>query len=150
MISLFLKLLFVSLTAFYDKTILESYFKISLDIMNITNYSWWYETLNQVIFQNWIDCYVDAQTDLINVYKIVIYLLCLLVHKYFNLLSVMHYWKSYYYKLMSLAQFASVLFKARMIILYVLLSISHVQYEQVYWIYFCLFSILSRHPISFL
>ena len=98
MISLFLKLLFVSLTAFYDKTILESYFKISLDIMNITNYSWWYETLNQVIFQNWIDCYVDAQTDLINVYKIVIYLLCLLVHKYFNLLSVMHYWKSYYYK----------------------------------------------------
>ena len=98
MISLFLKLLFVSLTAFYDKTILKSYFKISLDIMNITNNSWWYETLNQVIFQNWIDCYVDAQTDLINVYKIVIYLLCLLVHKYFNLLSVMHYCKSYNYK----------------------------------------------------
>jgi hypothetical protein len=32
--------------------------------MNITNYSWWYETLNQDIFQNWLDCYVDAQTDL--------------------------------------------------------------------------------------
>ena len=32
--------------------------------MNITNYSWWYETLNQAIFQNWLDCYVDAQTGL--------------------------------------------------------------------------------------
>ena len=37
---------------------------ISLGIMNIANYSWWYETLNQAIFQNWIDFYVDAQTDL--------------------------------------------------------------------------------------
>ena len=32
--------------------------------MNITSYSWWYETLNQDIFQNGLDCYVDAQTDL--------------------------------------------------------------------------------------
>jgi hypothetical protein len=66
--------------------------------MNIINYCWWYETLNQAIFQNWIDCYVDAQTDLINVYKIVIYLPCLLMYKYLNLLSVMHYWKSHKYK----------------------------------------------------
>jgi hypothetical protein len=32
--------------------------------MNTTNYSWWYETLNQVIFQNWLGWYVDAQTDI--------------------------------------------------------------------------------------
>ena len=51
---------------------------------------------------------------------------------------------------MSLAKFASVLVKARMIIVYVLQCISHVQYEQVYWIYFCLLSLFSRHPISFL
>jgi hypothetical protein len=31
-----------------------------------------------------------------------------------------------------------------------LLSLSHVQYEQAYWIYFCLFTPFSRHPISFL
>jgi hypothetical protein len=35
--------------------------------MNITNYCWWYDTLNQVIFQNWLDCYVDAQKDLNNI-----------------------------------------------------------------------------------
>ena len=40
------------LNAFYDKTILERYFKISLGIMNIINYCWWYETLNQAILQN--------------------------------------------------------------------------------------------------
>jgi hypothetical protein len=28
--------------------------------MDITNYTWWYQTLNQVIFQNWVDCYVHA------------------------------------------------------------------------------------------
>jgi hypothetical protein len=32
--------------------------------MNTINYSWWYETLNQVIFQNWLGWYVDAQTDI--------------------------------------------------------------------------------------
>jgi hypothetical protein len=32
--------------------------------MDITNYSWWYETLNKVIFQNWLYYYVQAYTDL--------------------------------------------------------------------------------------
>ena len=31
-----------------------------------------------------------------------------------------------------------------------LLGLSRVQYDQVYWIYFCLFTFFSRHPISFL
>jgi hypothetical protein len=43
---------FVVVRFFYDKTILERYFKISLGIMNIINYCWWHETLNQAIFQN--------------------------------------------------------------------------------------------------
>jgi hypothetical protein len=32
--------------------------------MDITNYSWWYETLNKVIFENWLYYYVQAYTDL--------------------------------------------------------------------------------------
>jgi hypothetical protein len=32
--------------------------------MDITNYSWWHETLNKVIFQNWLYCYEHVCTDL--------------------------------------------------------------------------------------
>jgi hypothetical protein len=50
---------------------------------------------------------------------------------------------------MSLASFASVLFKARVRILYVSLSLSPVQYEQVYWIFFSFFALFFQKSYFF-
>ena len=50
---------------------------------------------------------------------------------------------------MSLASFASVLFKARVRIVYVSLSLSPVQYEQVYWIFFCFFALFFQTSYFF-
>jgi hypothetical protein len=41
------------LSVFYDKSMLKRQFLISLGIMDITNYTWCYQTLNQAnLFQN--------------------------------------------------------------------------------------------------